>query len=97
MMNMGGESVVIDGTGGAVATTTIVPVNVVNGRGRSTFARRLVFRNEGPTNNLMVSLGSTVFTTIAPGASLEIYGPISQFLVKSSAATTAWTAIATVA
>jgi hypothetical protein len=93
-----GTPVVIDGTGANVATTTAVRKYITDKDGRETFARRLLFHNQDATNSLLVQLSDGgAFLSIPFGQTREIFGVITSFVIKSSAATVAYTCVATVA
>ena len=68
-----------------------------NARGAESYARSITFRNEASSNNLKVGLGGTAVISLLPGTSFTVPGEINQFTISSSAATVAWTAVATVA
>ena len=84
-----GEAVIQSGS----ATTSPVRIYIKGSNGKETFARRIKFRNEDGTNNLMISLGGAIFASIAPLRELEMDGVVNQFVVKSSAGTVAWSAV----
>lgn len=61
------------------------------------YARFMTIQNLDATNNLLISFDNGKnFATVAKGAVREFVGTFKSFMVKSSAATVAWEAVATI-
>jgi len=101
MQAASGDPVILSGSAPAFAGAAFTGVKILNKRGEQTFAKQITIRCDDATNDLLVSLnGGTSSITVKKTdlTGVTFIGPLHEFAVKAAAgASSAWSAIATVA
>ena len=83
-----GVPVIIDDT----ATSDGKRINVVNPRGKPSFARYMRLKNVDTTISIKLYFTGTAYVTIAAGQEREFFGMFTTFVVQSASSTAAFEA-----